>query len=85
MMVGFKLVDASMFFDVCGCSSSGGSICIAAILCPGQGIVWVSVLTKMGLAVVVWVSVSVGVWGKLGGCDACQGCSTGSGNVSHCF
>jgi hypothetical protein len=105
MMVGFELVDASMFFDVCGCSSSGGSVCVAAALGPEQSVVWVSASTKMGLVIVVWVSASAvggldmlvksgadgetarlqGVWGKLGGCDACQGCSTGSGDVSRRF
>jgi hypothetical protein len=92
-MVGFELVDASMFFDVCGHSSSGGSVCIAAVLCLGQGIVWVLASAVGGLDMLVTVTGGAdsetarlpGVWGKPGGCDACQGCSIGSGNVSHHF
>ena len=58
MKVGFEFVDASMFFNVCGCSSSGSSICVVAVLCPGHNDVWVSASMKMRLVVVVWVSVS---------------------------
>jgi hypothetical protein len=61
-MVGSRLIEASIYFNVCGCSLSGGSVCVAAILCPGLQVAWVLALMMAGLAVAFWVSTSaVGV------------------------
>jgi hypothetical protein len=58
MMVGSRLIEVSIYFNVCGCSSSGGSVCIAAVLCSGLQVAWVLASMTAGLAVAFWVSMS---------------------------
>jgi hypothetical protein len=56
--VGSRLVEVSIYFNVCGCSSSGGSVCIAAVLRSGLQVAWVLASTMAGLAVAFWVLTS---------------------------
>jgi hypothetical protein len=52
-MVGLDFIEVSIPFDERGQSSSGGSVCIAAVLCVGRCIIWVLALTTVGLVEVV--------------------------------